>query len=296
MPALDLAVTVREALDAARDRLATGAGAGGLGEARDEALALYALLVAGPTSAGFTDAARTVPAALAARLATAVARRLDGWPAAYAAGRANFRGHWLAVDPRVLIPRPETEGLVQLVLDWTARRREPPLVADVGTGSGAIAIAVALEARVAGVIATDVSVDALNVAIDNAAALGVRERISLRRGSWLEPLLGEPVDAVVSNPPYVATAEWEALEPMVKDREPRLALDGGADGLGPTRALAAQAARALTPGGLLALELDERRAGATAQMLTAEGFADVTVHDDLSGRPRYALGRRPERE
>ncbi len=286
---LELAVTVREAVDAARGRLA----AGGVADARHEALSLYALLVAGPTSAAFSDAGRTMPAGLAARIEAAVTRRLEGWPAAYAAGRANFRGHWLAVDRRVLIPRPETEGLVQLVMDRIGGG-DPPLVADVGTGSGAIAVALALEARVAGIVATDVSADALNVALDNAAALGVRERISFRRGNLLEPLLGEPVDVVVANPPYVATAEWEALEPMVKDHEPRTALDGGPDGLGPTRALAAQAAGALTRGGLLALELDERRAGATAAMLTGAGFTAVTIHDDLSGRPRYALGRRPE--
>jgi release factor glutamine methyltransferase len=245
-------------------------------------------------------------------LGTAVARRAAGWPQAYAAGRANFRGHWLAVDQRVLIPRPETETLVECVIEWarrtdgrTARRPDepvprspgqavPPVIADIGTGSGAIAIALALEAPAAGVIATDVSADALNVAIGNAAALGALERISFRRGDLLAPLLGEQVDAIVSNPPYVATAVWEALDGSVRDYEPRLALDGGPDGLGPTRLLVSQSIVALTPGGLLALETDTARADAAAAIMSEAGFDSVAIGADLFGRPRTVLGRRPE--
>ncbi len=288
---LEIAVSVGDALAAAARALA----AAGLEAPRREAAELYALLVAGPSSAGFADRERPLSAALAARLEAAVQRRAGGWPAAYAAGRANFRGHWLVVDRRVLIPRPETEGLVDLVRDWASRRPAPPVVADVGTGSGAIAIALALEAAVAGVIATDVSADALTVALENAAALGVKERIGFRRGPLLAPLLGDVVDAVVSNPPYVATAEWERLDPAVRDFEPRLALDGGADGLEATRALVAEARAALPPGGLLALEVDARRARETAALLAAAGFTGVTVQDDLFGRPRYAAGHLPEK-
>jgi release factor glutamine methyltransferase len=210
----------------------------------------------------------------------------------YAAGRANFRGHWLSVDQRVLIPRPETEGLVELVLSSIVNRQSSvPVVADIGTGSGAIAIALALEARVSGVIATDISADALNVALENATMLGAKERIGFRRGSFLEPLLDDRVDIVVSNPPYIATAEWEALEPSVRDYEPRLALDGGPDGLAPYRAIIEQSVGALNPGGMLALEVDERRAAETAAIARSAGFADVQVHNDLAGRPRYVLGR-----
>lgn len=288
-------MTVGGALAAARESLA----AAGLADPRGEAETLYALLTCGPSSAAWLDRDRPLAPALAARLEAAVARRAAGEPPHYAAGRANFRGHWLTVDRRVLIPRPETEGLVELAIAWAEQRaagagRGLPLVADIGTGSGAIAISLAIEARVAGVIATDVSAGALQLAVANAAALGAHERISFRRGPLCAPLLAERVDALVSNPPYVATAEWEALDPQVRDHEPRTALDGGPDGLGPTRALVEQAPAALAPGGLLALEVDERRAGLTAALLRDAGFEPVEVRPDLSGRPRYVLGRRTE--
>jgi release factor glutamine methyltransferase len=198
---------------------------------------------------------------------------------------------------------------VELVKAWTVDRGQGtenassvhgprstvhlPVVADIGTGSGAIAIALALEAPVSGVIATDVSADALNVALENAAMLGARERIGFRHGHLLDPLLDDRVDVVVSNPPYVATAEWEALDGSVKDYEPRLSLDGGADGLDPYRAIARQARESLTAGGLLALEIDARRGAATADIVRAAGFEQVTIRDDLSGRPRYLLARNP---
>ena len=143
-------------------------------------------------------------------------------------------------------------------------------------------------------IATDISADALNVALDNALSLGAKERISFRRGDYLMPLLGDKVDLIVSNPPYVATEEWESLDRSVKDYEPRQALDGGPDGLAPYRELAGQAREALTPGGLLALEADARRAQQTANLLSDAGLTGVHVHNDLFGRPRYVLGRQPE--
>jgi release factor glutamine methyltransferase len=288
-------------------------------DARREADELYAALVLGATSRAFLDRDEPIAPAVHTRLLEAVRRRAQGWPQAYAAGRANFRGHWLAVDRRVLIPRPETEGLVELVIDWAVRRTggqavandgrvsdrktdrptdRPPLVADIGTGSGAIAIALALEAPVAGVIATDVSADALNVALENAAATGARDRIAFRRGPGCAPLLDDVVDVLVSNPPYVATREWEQLEPGVRDCEPRLALDGGADGLAVLRALAAEAPASLAAGGLLALETDARRADATADLVRAAGagraFESVEVRNDPFGRPRYVIARRTE--
>jgi release factor glutamine methyltransferase len=275
-------------LDEACERLA----AAGIGDARREADELYAALVCGGTAAAWLARERPVEAAVRERLLLAVERRARGWPQAYAAGRANFRGHWLAVDQRVLIPRPETEGLVDLVIGAAG---PGALVADIGTGSGAIAIALALESPVAGVIATDVSADALNVALENAQSSGAKERISFRKGDLLAPLLDDVVDVVVSNPPYVASGEWDALEPGVRDYEPRLALDGGVDGLDVTRALIERAAEHLAPGGLLALEVDARRAQQTAALATASYFTNVEVRADLFGRPRYVLGRRPER-
>jgi len=282
---------VGEAMDAVRALLA-GAG---VADPRREADELYASVVCGATSAAFLDRDRPIAEAVGGRLLLAAQRRAAGWPQAYAAGRANFRGHWLAVDQRVLIPRPETEGLVDLVMQ-TGRRADGQAVtvADIGTGSGAIAIALALEIGILGVIATDISADALNLALENAQALGVKERINFRRGDLLIPLLDDRVDVIVSNPPYIATAEWDVLEPGVRDFEPRLALDGGLDGMVLYRALMTPARDALTPGGLLALEVDAQRSSETAGLAVQAGFEHVEVRDDLFGRPRYVLGRQPE--
>ncbi len=286
---------------------------GGIADARREADELYAALVLGATSRAFLDKDEPIADVMRGRLVDAARRRAAGMPQAYAVGRANFRGHWLKVDERVLIPRPETEGLVQLVIDWAASRKvgksvseattpstcrltNLPTVADIGTGSGAIAIALALEAPIAGVIATDIAADALTVALENVATTGTKERIALRRGPLLEPLLGDVVDAIVSNPPYVSTRECDELEPAVKYYEPRLALDGGPDGLAIIRQLVAQAPASLAPGGLLALETDAGRAEATAAVVREAGFDHVTIQSDLFGRPRYVLARRTERE
>lgn len=285
-----LAVTVGDAVARAVETLA----AAGLDAAQREADELYAALVCGATSRAWLDRELAIAPGTGERLAEAARRRAEGWPQAYAVGRANFRGHWLAVDQRALIPRAETESLVERVLEWAAVRDVPPVIADIGTGSGAIAIALALEGRLAGVIATDLSADALNLAIENAAALGAKDRISFRRGDLLAPLLDDAVDAIVSNPPYVTTEECAWLLPAVKDYEPHLALDGGRDGLEAIRRLAPAAALVLPPGGLLALEVDAGRAEASAAIVEGAGFADVEIGEDLFGRPRTVLGRRPE--
>jgi release factor glutamine methyltransferase len=281
-------------------------------DAKREAEELYSAIVLGPTHRAWLDQEQAISPVVAGRLRDAAEKRAAGWPQQYAAGRANFRGHWLAVDHRVLIPRPETEGLVDIVIkevgEWESGRvgekrrstlphsRTPtlPLVADIGTGSGAIAIALALEAPIAGVIATDISADALNLAVENAVATGAKERISFRKGPLCLPLLGDVVDAIVSNPPYVSSSEWAGLEPHVKDYEPRLALDGGDDGLDVIRGLVADAIGSLSPGGLLALETDSSRAEQTAVLARQAGFERVEVRNDLFGRPRHVVGRRPE--
>jgi len=280
---------------------------------RREAAELYAALVRRTTSAAWTDRDACVPAELLGELCAAARRRAAGWPQAYAAGWACFRGHWLRVDRRVLIPRPETEGLVELVLAW-ARGRVPPggvlpagaaaagaapaggpglVAADVGTGSGAIAVALALEGPFERVWAVDSSAGALEVAEGNVARLGVAPRVSLVRGDLLEPLAGRRLDVVAGNPPYVATAELAAVDAAVRDHEPLLALDGGLDGLGPTRLLVAAAGGVLAPGGLLALEVDSRRAGETAALVGTAGFCGVELRNDLFQRPRYVTARQP---
>ncbi len=246
-------------------------------------------------AAGVTDAAREArwiaeaaahPGADAgAGFAALVARRLAGEPLAYVTGVAGFRRLLLEVDRRVLIPRPETEGLVELVLQGAPSGR----VADVATGSGCVALALADEGGYAEVVATDASERALEVARGNAVRLGLP--VTFLAGDLLAPLAGRRFDAVVSNPPYLSGAEYAALDPAVRNWEPAGALESGPGGMEHTRRLLAGAKDVLVPGGLLALEVDERRAGLTAAVAQRLGWDRVTVKDDLFGRARYVLAR-----
>jgi release factor glutamine methyltransferase len=231
--------------------------------------------------------------ALTARACAAADRRASGAPFAYAVGRAAFRHLTLHVDERVLIPRQETEVLVDLVLAARAGR-SGGVAADVGTGSGAIALALASEGSFERVIATDVATDALAVARQNATGLAPRAlgRIDFRAGDLLSPLSGERLDVIVSNPPYIAFQERVELPPSVRDWEPAQALLSGGDGLDHTRRLVAGAPVLLCRGGLLALEVDVRRASRVAAIVADAGFADVAVHRDLAGRDRFVLAVR----
>ena len=235
------------------------------------------------------------------RLAMAAsARRAGGAPFPYAVGRAPFRHLTLDVDDRVLIPRQETEHLVELVL---ARSGEGGggggggggLAVDVGTGSGAIALALACEGRFDRVIGTDVSLDAIDVARGNAALVrsALRAPVEFLHGSLLAPVRELRARVVVSNPPYIAVREAAALPRSVRDWEPALALFGGDDGMSPTLALVDAAAALLEPGGLLALEGDERRSSIVAEVVTRTGhYGDVELRPDLAGRDRFVLARR----
>lgn len=213
-------------------------------------------------------------------------------PLAYLTGEREFWSLRLAVDPRVLVPRPETETLVEAAL---ARLGPAPRVADVGTGSGAVAIALAVELPAAALWAVDRSPAALELARANAAAHGVGARIEFLEGDLAAPLaqLAGTLDAVVSNPPYVPSAEIERLEPEVRDHEPRLALDGGEDGLAVIARLIAQAPRPLRPGGWLLLEVGAGQAGAVAELLRDAGAWDPaqTVRD-LAGIERVVAARK----
>lgn len=216
-----------------------------------------------------------------------VRRRGDGEPVAYILGRAGFRGLDLAVDPRVLIPRPETEGLVEVGLALLPR--EGALL-DVGTGSGAIAIAAAHERPDASVSAVDTSADALAVAADNAAACGVDVEFLL--GDLAAPVLGRRFDVVLANLPYIAEGD-PRVEDHVRRYEPNQALFAGADGLDQIRRLIPMAREVLGPGGALALEIGADQADAVTALLERAGYLDLARHRDLAGHERIVVGRGP---
>jgi release factor glutamine methyltransferase len=221
-----------------------------------------------------------------------IKRRLAGEPVAYLVGQQEFWSLPLRVDARVLIPRRDTETLVELAVTAGRAAGDAPRIADVCTGSGAIALAVAKELATAQVTATDVSEDALAVARDNAMRLGLAERIRFLHGDLLVPLAdGAPYDLILSNPPYVASAEVPGLAVEVR-REPLLALDGGKDGLTFLRKLADGAPALLAPGGLLALEHGFAQGPAVRELLLAAGLVEVATTADLAGLPRVTAGKR----
>ncbi|MGQ0813662.1 MAG: peptide chain release factor N(5)-glutamine methyltransferase [Gemmatimonadota bacterium] len=213
-----------------------------------------------------------------------VRRRLKREPLQYITGRAQFRELELKVDRHVLIPRPETEVLVGVVLDYIDGR--PVRVLEVGVGSGAIALSIAKEARNASVVATDISGAAAEVAALNARDNGLV--LDIRIGSLFDPLAAlERFDVIVSNPPYVADHERDSLQPEVKDWEPASALFAGDDGLGVFRALVSQSPSHMVAAGLLALEVGSSQAQQVAQLIDkTEKFEAVSVTRDLSGRDR----------
>ena len=227
------------------------------------------------------------------RTATSAAAAIrTGVPFAYAVGTAAFRHLTLRVDPRVLIPRPETEVLVDLVLGVTGGRGT---VADIGTGSGAIALALAAEGTFERVIATDLSADALDVARSNLPAIPPEKRaiVDFRLGDLTAPLEGMQLTAVVSNPPYIATSERDALPAGVRDHEPASALFGGNDGMEFIDRLVMDAADIVAPGGVLVLEIDSRRAQLARTRAETNGrWSDVEIRSDLTGRERFLVARR----
>ncbi|HEU0012181.1 MAG TPA: peptide chain release factor N(5)-glutamine methyltransferase [Longimicrobium sp.] len=219
-------------------------------------------------------------------------RRARREPLQYIDGRAHFRHLVLAVDRRVLIPRPETEVLVQEVLDWAAGRQGLHAL-DVGTGSGAIALALATEGPFARVVATDVREDALAVARANHAACAASAPVEFRAGDLLAPVRGEEFDVVASNPPYVGDEERVTLDAEVRDWEPGSALFAGTGGLDVIRRLVAGAPEVLRPGGLLALEVGAAQGPAVARLVEETGaFAEARVRKDLAGRDRIVLAER----
>jgi release factor glutamine methyltransferase len=221
-----------------------------------------------------------------------VRQRLTGRPLQYITGDAGFRLLDLQVDERVLVPRPETEILVEEALGFLGDSPAGEIL-DVGCGSGAIAVSVARECEAARVLATDVSRDAIAVARDNAQRHDVADRIRFLCADLLTPLAGAArFAAILSNPPYIASGEIPTLQPEVRDYEPHLALDGGADGLAVIRRLVPLAAQHLLPGGRLLIEVGAGQSGAVENVLEQAGFDASTVHTraDLAGTPRVVTG------
>jgi release factor glutamine methyltransferase len=287
----DVALALGAALAEAAQRL-EGAG---VPDARREALRLWADPRAETPAEAWLQRERVVPPAELREFLARVGRRAGGEPLAYVTGSAGFRRLVLRSDRRALIPRPETEGLVDLLLE----RVPGGTVADIGTGSGCLALSLATEGTYDRVLAVDRSRAALELAAENRAlvagpASAAAHAVALLGGDLVEPLADASVDGLVSNPPYLTEAEWAALDPSVKAWEPREALASGADGLDAIRALLQNAARVLRPGGWIVLEVDSARAGRTADFARAAGWTEVTVGMDLYGRERYLLARRSE--
>lgn len=294
MPAAVAMASVREALDAAVDGLT----AAGVGEPRLDAELLLGRAMGCGRATLAAQPAMEVPAPAARAFGEMVRRRLRREPVAYILGSKGFRNIELAVDGRVLIPRPETELLVEVALE-----RRPGRLLDVGTGSGAIALAVADELPECEVLATDTSPGALEVARANAARLGLADLVEFREGSVPE---GELFDLVLANLPYVAERDWPTLEPEVTGWEPRSALLAGPDGLNAYRTLFApgrgRAFGSYTPKssatleaglvGAVAVEVGEGQAMAVAELARAAGFGRVDVRRDLAGIERVVVAER----
>lgn len=222
-----------------------------------------------------------------------IRRRVEGWPVAYLVGRREFYLLAFEVTPAVLIPRPDTEALVLEALN-RLKGLAASAVLDLGTGSGCIAVSVAHQAKTARVTAVDVSPDALDVAKRNAAAHGVADRTTFLAGDLFAPLpAGAAFDLIVSNPPYVTPGELAALAPEVRDHEPRVALDGGPDGLAFYRRIAAESGRFLKPGGSVLVEVGWTQDEAVRAIFeTRSELAVGPSVKDLGGRVRVATARR----
>lgn len=231
---------------------------------------------------------------LSQAFAAAVARLETDEPVQYVIGETDFMGFKIRCDRRALVPRPETEGLVQSAEEFLRGRAGRPVAVDVGTGTGCIACALAKRVPHARVIATDVSPAALELARENARALGAA--VEFRETDLLAGLPEAGVDLVVSNPPYVSGAACAGLDRTVKDFEPRLALDGGQDGLETISRLVAEAAHVLTSGGRLMMEIGDDQADAVKELLwPATPIRFKNLKSDFAGRARVVLAERTAR-
>ena len=283
-----MTATVAELLAEGADRFA----AVGLECARQDALRLLAAVLGTDGLPLYVEPRRCVDAEATARFRAWVDRRATHEPLQHIVGFEEFRGLRITVTPDVLIPRPETEGLVERALELLADRRGA-VVADIGTGSGAIACALAAARPDLEVLAVDQSLGALAVASDNVRGLGLGSRVRLLAGDLLHPLasLGGSLDMIVANPPYVPSEVIATLPVEVERFEPHLALDGGRDGTRVLRRIISQAGGFLRPGAWLVMEIGEEQAGALASLMAAEGFSRIGARRDLRSVERYIEGR-----
>ena len=278
-----MAATVRQALDAATARIQT---AGHISPGRDAELLLMRVLGCGLASL-LTHPERALSPAESAQYESFVTRRLGAEPVQYILGEQEFFGLNFRVTPDVLIPRPETEHLVEALLELVGRDAAAHIV-DAGTGSGVIAVALAHALPRSQVTAVDLSQPALAIARQNAERHGVSARIRFLHSDLLAALEGESFDAVVSNPPYIA--ENEVLEPQVRDYEPHSALYAGPTGLEVYERLVPEAHGVLKPGGWLLMEIGHGQRGALLHLL--KDWKNVRFADDLQGTPRVAIATR----
>jgi release factor glutamine methyltransferase len=276
-------MNVSELLEGAAARLRSA----GVPKPRREAHRLWAWInrVSPGEAYLFRDRARIPESRVLEEFDAMVARRVGGEPLAYVLGHIGFRNLELRCDRRALIPRPESEGLIEHAL-----RRMPGghRALDLGTGTGCLALALADEGRFDRIVAADVSREALRLAAENAAATG--HQLALVQGEFGAALAGH-FDLIVANPPYLTEAEYAGLDGSVRDWEPRLALASGADGLEATRQVLRDASRLLAARGWLVMELDSSRSALVAALAGDAGFHEVGVWEDLFGRARYLTAR-----
>jgi release factor glutamine methyltransferase len=274
------ALTVRQALETAIAALA----AAGIASPRVDAEWLLDV---------YLHPVAALPGPVRARFRRSVERRARREPLQQILGWHDFRGLRLSLTPDVLVPRPETE----LLVDWglerlVGARRARPRVVDVGTGSGCLACAIAVARPDARVLALDVSPPATRVARDNVRRLGLDGRVTVLVGDGLHAIRPATLDLVIANPPYLPSATWPALAPEIREHEPREAVDGGADGLDVLEPLVAHARACLRRGGALVVEsAGGAQAGRVARAMTERGFTDVAVRNDLNGVDRFVAGR-----
>ncbi len=283
-------MNLREALTSARDRL----NAAGIYNADLEAEALLRHVLSLDRAALLQRLKDPLPGPSETEYQALIRRRLNSEPTAYIVGHREFYYLDFEVTPATLIPRPETEHVVEAALEFArprllAHATDGLRIVDLGTGCGAVAITLCSELPGAEIYATDISPEALEVARRNARRHGVLERIAFRQGDLLEPI-DQPVDLITANLPYVTSDDWAALPPELRDHEPRVAFDGGADGMDLVRRLFAQAPAYLRPRGAICLEFGADQAAplkAEAQAVFPD--AGFNIRNDLAGLPRVLV-------